>query len=262
MRIDWTALPKAVKKELADRVGEAHAIPATTGDHAEIAATITGAHGRVFVKAARSEFGVRSLRYELRVSEAVSGSHSPAVKWHFEADGWLVVAFEHLAGPHADLSPGSTDLDLLAAILQDLGETPAPDARLFMPNERFGFAHPAMDGDTLVHTDLTSANLIVTPHGLRIVDWAMATEAAAWVELAALVPWLIGAGHTPEQAGQWLARHPAWNEVDPAILTFFATRNAEKWAAKARRSPTPWMHDLAQWTGQWAAYRRTTRPDA
>jgi hypothetical protein len=29
------------------------------------------------------------------------------VEWHFETGGWLVVGFEHCAGPHADLSPGS-----------------------------------------------------------------------------------------------------------------------------------------------------------
>jgi hypothetical protein len=244
MRIDWTALPKAVTEAVADRVGGSHVVPASAGDHAEIAVTVAGASGKVFVKAARSEFGVRSLRYEVRVSEAVSRSHSPAVEWRFEAAGWLVVGFEHCEGPHADLSPGSADLELLFAIMQDLANAPVPDVRPFMPNERFGFAHPAMDGGTLVHTDLTAANLIVTPHGLRIVDWAMATEAAAWVEPAALVVWLIGAGHTPEQAEQWLARNPAWDEADPAILTFFATSNAEKWATKARRSTAPWMHDL------------------
>jgi hypothetical protein len=257
MRVDWTALPEAVTKEVANRVGEPHVTPTKTGDHAEIAATVAGTRVKVFVKAAHTEFGVRSLRFELGVSEAVSGSCSPAVEWHFEAAGWLVVAFEHCEGPHADLSPGSADLGLLAATLQDLGETPAPDARLFVPSARFGFAHPAMEGDRLVHTDLTTANLIVTSHGLRIVDWAMATEAAPWVELAALVAWLIGAGHTPEQAEQWLAQHPAWHEVDPAVLTFFATRNAEKWALKSRQGSAGWMHDLADWTGRWAAYRRS-----
>src|SRR5690349_6989236 len=172
MRVDWAVLPEAVTKEIADRVGEAHVSPAVTGDHAEIAATVTGTNGQVFVKAAQSDFGVRSLRYELRVSEAVSGSHSPAVEWHFEAAGWLVVGFEQCDGPHADLSPGSPDLDLLSEALTVLGRTRAPDVGLFSPKGRLGFEHPAMDGDALVHTDLGPANLIVTSGGLRIVDWA------------------------------------------------------------------------------------------
>ena len=258
MRIDWTVLPEAVTKEVADRAGGSHIVPATTGDHAEIAATVTGTNGKVFVKAAHTDFGVRSLRFELRVGEAVSGSHSPAVEWHFEAAGWLVVGFEHCEGPHADLSPGSADLDLLGEALTMKGETPAPDVPLFSPKARLGFEHPAMDGDTLVHTDLGPANLIVTPRGLRIVDWAMATKAAPWVELAMLTQWLISATHTPEQAEQWLARHPAWRLTDPAVLDYFATKNAEKWASKLTGSTAAWMHDLAAWTSQWAAYRCRT----
>ncbi|GAA2915106.1 hypothetical protein Acy02nite_91630 [Actinoplanes cyaneus] len=255
MRIDWTALPEAVTSEVADRVGEARAVPAVAGDHAEIAATVTGSKGQVFVKAANTDFGVRSLRYELRVGEAVSVPHSPAIEWHFEADGWLMVAFEHCEGRHADLSPGSPDLALLDEFLQVIGKTPAPDVPLFNPKGRIGFEHPAMDGDTLVHTDLSAANLIVTPDGLRVVDWAFATKAAPWFELASLTHWLIGAGHTPQQAEQWLARHPAWRLTDPEVLDYFATKNAQKWAAKAAETSAPWMHDLAAWTSQWATHR-------
>jgi hypothetical protein len=95
----------------------------------------------VFVKAAHTDLGVRSLRFELRVSEAVSGSYSPAVEWHFEAAGWLVVGFEHCEGPHADLSPESPDLDLLSNALEMLGQTP-PDVPLFSPKGRLGFDPP------------------------------------------------------------------------------------------------------------------------
>jgi aminoglycoside phosphotransferase (APT) family kinase protein len=189
------------------------------------------------------------------VSEAVRGFYSPSVLWHFREAGWLVVGFEHCAGPHADLSPTSPDLDLLGEALTALGRTPAPDVALFSPKARLGFEHPAMDGDALVHTDLGPANLIVTPYGLRIVDWAMATVAAPWVELAMLAPWLISAGHTAEQAEQWLARHPAWWQTDSDVLDGFAVNNAAKWAAKSAGSTATWIHDLAAWTAQWAAYR-------
>ncbi|MDG4803686.1 phosphotransferase [Micromonospora sp. WMMD980] len=258
MRSDWSVLPEAVTKGIADRVGDTHITPATTGDHAEIAATVTGTNGTVFVKAAHTDFGVRSLRFELRVSEAVSWSHSPAVEWHFETAGWLVVGFEHCDGRHADLSPGSADLDLLSDALTILGKTQAPDVPLFSPTARLGFAHPAMHGHTLVHTDLGPANLIVAPRGLQIVDWAMATKAAPWVELAMLTQWLISAGHTPHQAERWLARHPSWRLTDSDALDYFATKNAQKWASKSAGSTTAWMHDLAAWTSQWAAYRCQT----
>ncbi|MFI5893061.1 phosphotransferase [Actinoplanes sp. NPDC051513] len=255
MRIDWTALPEAVTKEIADRIGGSHAIPAMHGDHAEIAATVTGTAGKVFVKAAHTDLGVRSLRYELLVGEALEPPHSPAIQWHFETGGWLVAGFEQLDGPHADLSPSSPDLDLLAAAIYDLNRSSPPDLPLFNPLARLGFSHPTMDGDTLVHTDLNPANLIVTSGSLRIVDWAYATKAAPWVELALLVQWLIGSGHTPGQAEDWLARFPAWDTAGIEALDHFAIRNAAKWSAKAKTSPDPWVHDLAAWTGLWAQHR-------
>jgi hypothetical protein len=256
MRSDWTALPGIVTSGIADRVGGTEAIPASSGDHAEIAATVTGESGKVFVKAASTELGVRSLRYELRASRAVELSCSPAVQWDFEAASWLVVGFEHCEGPHADLSPGSPDLDLLDGVLKELGETPAPDLSWFSPTARLGFSHLAMDGQMVIHTDLNPANLIVTPLGLRVVDWAYATRAAPWVELALLVQWLIGSGHTPEQAEEWLARHPAWTATNPEILDEFASRNALKWSSKAGQSTARWIHDLSVWATRWSAYRR------
>jgi hypothetical protein len=258
MRIDWTSLPEAVMTGVGERVGGIDAIPASSGEHAEIAATVAGDKGKVFVKAASSGLGVRSLRYELGASKAVNGPYSPTVEWDFETAGWLVVGFEHVDGPHADLSPGSPDLDLLDATLKELAETPAAGGQSwFSPAGRLGFAHPAMDGETLVHTDLNPANLIVSPHGLRVVDWAFATKAAPWVELALLVQWLIGGGHTPQQAEEWLARRPAWGATSPEVLDHFASSNAAKWSLKAEQNTAPWVHDLSAWTGEWSTYRRT-----
>ncbi|MFI6273419.1 phosphotransferase [Micromonospora zamorensis] len=112
-----------------------------------------------------------------------------------------------------------------------------------------------MDGGTLIHSDLNPANLIVTPLGLRIVDWAWATKAAAWVELALLVPWLIGSGHSAEQAEEWIAQLPAWTAIDRQVLDDFASKNATKWAAKSRQNTERWVRDLAMWTGAWADHR-------
>ncbi|MGX6606164.1 phosphotransferase [Micromonosporaceae bacterium Da 78-11] len=253
MRSDWTALPEAVTKQIADRIGGVHAIrPAVGGDHAEIAATVTGTAEKVFVKAAHTDMGVRSLRYELLVGEVLKPPHSPVVQWHFETDSWLVVGFEQLDGPYADLSPGNPDLDLLSAAITQLSRLSEPALPLFSPSARLGFSHPAMDGNALIHTDLNPANLIVTSGGLRIVDWAYATKAALWVELALLAPWLIGSGHTAQQADDWLAQFPTWGAAGTDVLNYFATTNAAKWSAKAQATSEPWVHDLATWTGRWA----------
>ncbi|MFF0255941.1 aminoglycoside phosphotransferase [Micromonospora zamorensis] len=262
MRSDWTALPETVTAGIAERIGGTFDVtPASSGNHAEIASTVTGPAGPIFVKAASGELSVRSLRYELAATRIID-RHPPAVLWQFESDGWLVVATEHLAGPHPDLSPGSTDLGLLVATLKALQETPAPNGAWFTPAARLGFTHPAMDGETLIHSDLNPANLIVTPLGLRIVDWAWATKAATWVELALLAPWLIGSGHNAEQAEQWLTQLPAWTATDRQVLDDFASRNATKWAAKSRQSTETWVHDLAMWTGEWADHRTAGHPPA
>ena len=272
MRSDWTALPTAVVDGIADRVGRPlDVVPAPAGDHAELASAVTGPDGAVFAKAASA--GIQSLRYELTATLAAAKvtDTASAVRWHFEADGWLVVGTELLHGPHPDFSPGSADLDLVAATLKGLQETPAVGEPWFTPAGRLGWEHPAMHGAMLVHTDLNPTNMLVTAGGLRIVDWAFATKAAPWVELAMLAQWLIGAGHTAGQAEQWLSQFPAWGAIGPDVLDVFAEHNAAKWAAKAHQQHLRWVHDLADWTGRWATHRRAaltgnqapaTNPDA
>ena len=45
-----------------------------------------------------------------------------------------------------------------------------------------------------------------------------------------LVPWLIGSGHSAEQAEEWIAQLPAWTATDRQVLDDFASKNATKWA--------------------------------
>jgi Phosphotransferase enzyme family len=256
MRTEWAALPESVRVGITERAGGTDVVPAQTGDHTEFAATITaGSDSTVFVKAALSELGARFLRQEVALGEALDRPFAPKIRWHFSTAGWLVVGFEHCGGRHADLSPGSEDLGPLAAALEDLCATPVPDVGLLTPAARLGFPLTAADGSALVHTDLNPANLIVTPGGLRIVDWAWATKAAGWVELALLAPWLIGSGHTPEQAQGWLTQQRNWNSADRDVLDEFAQLNATKWVRKAQANLVAWTRDLADWTGQWASYR-------
>ncbi|MFI5839665.1 phosphotransferase family protein [Catenuloplanes sp. NPDC051500] len=258
MRSDWNVLPEAATRKISEwMAGDYSVIPAPDGDHAEIAAAVTGPNGRAFIKAASTDLGVRSLRYELKANESVAAilRYPPAVTCSFEVEGWLLVGTEHLDGAHPDLSPGSPDLDLLERALTDLQRTPAPAGEWHSAKSRLGFFHPAMAGEMLVHSDLNPSNLIIAASGLRIVDWAYTTRAASWVELALLVQWLVGSGHTAEQAENWLARFPAWSTGQEA-LDEFATRNAAKWVAKSRQSAEKWVHDLAVWTSEWASYRR------
>lgn len=254
----WTAVPPVVAREILQRAGGSDITPAATGNHAELAVSVGGPNGSVFVKGASSPLGVRSLRYEVQVNRNVDRRYAPAVLWDLEAHGWLVAGFEHCNGRPGDLSPGSCDLTLLSSALPELVGPPASGGPWLSPHARLGFDHPALHGDTLVHTDLNPANLIVTADGLRIVDWAFTTQAAPWLELAMLAPWLIGSGHTPLQAEQWLAQHPTWADTDPEVVDLFVTGNAAKWARKSQQSNAAWIRDLASWFAAWSAHRGQT----
>ncbi|MEU8387380.1 hypothetical protein [Micromonospora sp. NPDC048843] len=75
MRKDWTALPESVTAAIAERIGGTLDVtPASSGDHAEIASTVTGPAGQIFVKAASGELSVRSLRYEPAVPGPSTGT--------------------------------------------------------------------------------------------------------------------------------------------------------------------------------------------
>ncbi|MHA4948671.1 hypothetical protein ACX27O_15230 [Micromonospora sp. SD19] len=107
MRKDWTALPESVTAAIAARVGGTFDVtPASSGDHAEIASTVTGPAGQIFVKAASGELSVRSLRYELAVTRAID-RHPPAVLWQFESDSWLMVGTGTLPVPTPTCHPAA-----------------------------------------------------------------------------------------------------------------------------------------------------------
>ncbi|WP_431945257.1 hypothetical protein [Micromonospora marina] len=107
MHSDWTALPASVTTGIAKRIGGAFAVtPAPSGNRAEIASTVTGPAGPVFVKAALRELNVRSLRYELAATRAID-RHPPAVLWHLESDGWLVVGPSILPVPTPTCHPAA-----------------------------------------------------------------------------------------------------------------------------------------------------------
>ncbi|WP_433268342.1 hypothetical protein ACQPWR_09050 [Micromonospora vinacea] len=56
MRSDWTDLPERVTAAIAERVGGTFDVAqASSGDHAEIASTVTGRAGQVLVKVASGE---------------------------------------------------------------------------------------------------------------------------------------------------------------------------------------------------------------
>lgn len=267
MRSDWTALQPEVLGAIKAHTGPIHqVVPAPAGNHADVAATVHAAAGRVFVKAARklSEETdgpeVRSLRNEARIVPHVA-EFAPRLHWTVEAGGWLVLGFEHVDGRHADYTPGSPDLEILAKTVHALQGARCPDVVRMSVERRWATVAEdvsPMAGGALLHTDVNPENLLITPDGRAVlVDWAHASRGAAWVELGLLIPWLLKAGHAPVEVGNWLSQFPSWAAADATHIDLFSEVFAERWRLRAEDSGCPaWVALHADLTRRWAEYRR------
>lgn len=213
---------------------------------------------------------------------------APRLHWHTWADGWLLLGFEHVAGRHANLAPGSPDLPLVADALttigRELAHCPANAAPLCRqwgrlaawrrlaknaPDDldRWAREHPDQlvewesrasdlaDGDSLIHTDLHPLNLLVDRERARIVDWAWSRKGEPAVDVAFLITRLIAAGHHPEAAERWAAGLPVWRDTLDSAQTAFAVAIWGIWEYLEREHPLPHRAALTAAARQWALYR-------
>ncbi|MBA3523316.1 MAG: phosphotransferase [Geodermatophilaceae bacterium] len=132
-----------------------------------------------------------------------------------------LISWSRLAAvPPPDLDPWELrHLDRLAA----LGEAAADPAG-------------PMAGDTLLHLDLRSDNVLLEPGGpVVFVDWPWAARGAAWLDPVtfALDPMTHG-GHDPEQ----VLERAGWTDPDPDGVTALLLALAGMWAESSRQ-PAP-----------------------
>ncbi|MQY04595.1 phosphotransferase [Actinomadura macrotermitis] len=260
MRNEWTDLPVHIREVVEVCTGPITEVrPAVKGNHADIASMVAGPQGRVFVKAARKlAVGnggpeVRSLRWEAAINPHVT-EFAPRLLWVQESGEWLALGFEYLEGRHADFSPGSPDLEILAKVVEDLQARPCPGILDNKQVERrwemvVDDASP-MTGDVLLHADLNPANFLITSNRVAMVDWAFVARGAAWVEVALVIPWLLQA-----EAEAWAARLPAWVDADPGHLDLFAKAFADKWDLNLQTNTEPWAVQHAAYARAWARHR-------
>ncbi|GAA1871143.1 phosphotransferase family protein [Actinomadura bangladeshensis] len=265
MRSDWSNLPPEVLDAVKGHTGTIHRVePAPAGNHADIAATVHTADGRLFVKAAPKTAPdtdgpeVRSLRWEAAINPHVT-EYAARLHWTVEAGGWLVLAFEHVQARHADYTPGSPDLDVLAKIIDSLQARPLPDVlerkRIERRWESMGDMTP-LAGNTLLHADLNPANVLIgDDNTVHVVDWTFTGRGAAFLEMALLIPWLLKAGHTPAEAERWTSRFPAWTTTAPATIDLFARVFATKWQANLATNNEAWALEHATAAQRWASHR-------
>ncbi|MCS7483732.1 aminoglycoside phosphotransferase family protein [Umezawaea endophytica] len=199
------------------------------------------------------------------------GSPAPALWWAVERDGWVLSAFDDIEGRHPSLAPGSADLPAVLDAVAALGETltPCPYEAARSAAAELGplfggwatlaadppadlddwslrhldalAAHEsscldAMDGDTLLHTDLREDNLMIDTRSGRVlvIDWAWPARGAAWVDIAFLVPQFIRAGHHPAGAEALLAEVAGWKQAAPEAVTSYAVALSGLWERDSR----------------------------
>ncbi|MFJ1794259.1 hypothetical protein [Kitasatospora griseola] len=265
----WHDLPSELRTGIEERIGPvARATPPAAGTVSDFSALLDAADGPAFCKAVREDNAKAWMhRLESAVNSVLPPGIGPRLLWTVEAAGWLALGFERAPGRHADLSPGSADLPLVARTLETLAETltPAPPLRTLRLADRWSgqrfwctlgerhrdrldpwvvehldtlaFAEreaPGLiDGNTLVHTDLTGPNLLVEGSTVQVVDWAFPAPGAAWVDTAYLVIRLIQTGHTPQEAERWADSVSMWRAASPWAITTFVAALAGLWTLRA-----------------------------
>lgn len=290
-RQEWRELPERVRAAVRDRCG-ADIVETRTPDagrNSHFAATLCLTDGgQVFCKGVAADSAMARMHRREAAINPWLPALAPRLLWQLEQDGWLMLGFEHISGRHADLSPRSADLELVADALTTMARklTPSPTTDVPSYGEKMAKATswqklrndppPALDawtranldmfaalepvaaelvaGDTLAHTDVHELNVLVGDSA-HLVDWAWAHQAAPWVDTAFLVIRLIQAGHGPEQAEEWASGIEPWRDAPPTAVTAFATEVYGMWEHLRHVHPLPIREGPTRAARQWARYR-------
>lgn len=260
----WEQLPASVRAAVAARSGSTEGVMhATAGSMSDFAATLdTSSAGRIFCKGAQLNTDrVNFLRNEVRLNRHLPWDLAPRLRWHVEAEGWLIAVFDHAPGVCADLRPDSPDLPVIADALTRMAAslTPCPPVNIQPATTRWGrLIDPALiDGDTLLHTDMTHHNFLIAGGRAQVVDWSMPCRGAIWLDTARMLVRLIRAGHTPAEAESWAAQLSAWTQATAEAVDAFAAALA-KLSGRLRDHNTnaPHLAEMAKASDAWHQYRR------
>ncbi|WP_241834652.1 hypothetical protein [Pseudofrankia asymbiotica] len=197
---------------------------------------------------------------------------APQVLCTVDTGSWLAVGFEHVPGRAPVLRPGSVDLPLVAATVDQIAALPAP--QLIPLAERWAnpgwwpqvaeavgdgwdvdtarrlaeHAPGLVVGDRLIHKDLHEGQMLIVGDRVRVVDWGSPAAGPGWVDAALLVIRLTGYGFSAAEAEAWAAGLRCWT-VSPEALTAFACRTAGLWTFRAAGDPgggNAWRAGLAR----------------
>ncbi|WP_405623967.1 aminoglycoside phosphotransferase [Streptomyces sp. NBC_00076] len=262
-RVAFHELPAAARQAVTVEVGRITAVRTVGGGiNSAIAALLDTETGRVFVKGIPADNPqVVSQEREIAISPYLPAA-CPRLLWHVAAGGWVLLGYEAVDGRHADYTT-MDDLTLVLAALAELQEVTAPDGLgLKTAEDRWGrYAEGGQAelfaGDTLLHTDFASDNVLIHRGRARLIDWAWPTRGAAWIDPFMLTLRIMEAGAPAVRAVSWVQRVPSWRESDPKALGVFAVAVDRLWREIAEADPVPWKVAMS---GHAAELRTFLRP--
>jgi hypothetical protein len=263
--VGWAELPEALRVAIEQHTGEfIGGRQLGTGHNCLIGMRLHAANGVYFLKGFRSDKvpAVRTQQFERAVAPLVSGI-SPALAFSMDIAGWNVLGFHFLDGyRHADLAPGSRDLDHIANTLRALALIKVPDtldvrrASQRYANYAGGDGSP-FGGMVLCHTDLHKHNILVAEGEpmAKLVDWAWPTTGADWIDAACVILQLISEGHTPKQAEAWGEQIAPFRRAPDDHVSLFVKAIRNLWEEIAEADPQEWKTSVAVAANEWASHR-------
>ncbi len=247
-RIGWLDVPERVRGEIERRVGSA-----VVGAESK-AGGFSPALASVLQFGDGSSLFVKAVGPEINPDSPVS-----RYRWGFDEgpDGWVVLAFDVIAGRQPATPWIAGELELVFESMVRLAEslTPSPvsaasigrtDATWGLLGQekwrRFGTEFPELldswternldrlialesaaaewcAGESLIHCDLRSDNLLITGDEVVVVDWPHARVGPAWIDPIAMAPSVtLEGGPDPES---YLMRFPSARDANPRAIDSF-----------------------------------------
>jgi aminoglycoside phosphotransferase (APT) family kinase protein len=262
VRLQWDEVPEVARRAFADWAGSpvVAVLSQPSGFSPGVAARVRLSDGRgMFVKAIGPKPNPDSPafhRMEARIVSALpAGVPAPRLRWVYDENNWVILAFDEIDGHHpaqpwrddelqgildgmVSLAGVLTPSPLRAGEVRTLGEQLATRIRGWQilrdapPDGLDEWSRRHLDelaylearapaaaiGDTLLHFDVRADNILIGPDGrVWFVDWPHACVGAAWFDAVAFAPSVtMQGGPPPEEA---LARYNGTRAADPDNVT-------------------------------------------
>jgi hypothetical protein len=263
---DWDALPPALRTAIQAHAGNITGTsPAGEGLSTSVRLILHTETGNLFIKGT----GPDSMDYQrgrLALGADLAPyltAVSPPLLWRVQADGWDITGWPALPGrPHADLKPGSADIQMITGLLTALSEIPAPDILTATTREhwaQYSDDPGALDGNAIVHRDPNPTNFVIHRCRAWMVDFGWAVRGPAWMTPANLIVSMLEAGWEPADADNALKAVPAWASAPRHAVDELAFATVREWEHAMERGHAHPMWQLrATAAREWASYRDNT----